>query len=287
MHIKPGDFRVGPDEIVSLEKWPTHIKHLSKSKAEHRERLRACIAELSAQQELFYANNQYSLLIIFQAMDAAGKDSAIKHVMSGINPQGCQVTSFKHPGAEALDHDFLWRASRHLPERGMIGIFNRSYFEEVLIVRVHPAVLKSQHLPPRLVEPKTIWRDRFQSILDLENHLTRNGTLIIKFFLHLSKKEQRRRLLRRIDRPTKNWKVSPTDLQERKCWNSYMTAYEECLSKTSTKVAPWYIVPADDKKDTSLIVSQIILDAFHELKMRFPRSTSARRKQLATLRTQL
>ena len=220
-------------------------------------------------------------------MDAAGKDSAIKHVMSGINPQGCQVFSFKHPSAEELEHDFLWNATRKLPERGRIGIFNRSYYEEVLIVRVHPEILSGQGLPPELVDPETIWRDRYRSIVNLEEHLHRNGTRILKFFLHLSKEEQRKRFLKRIDEPEKNWKFSMADVEERGYWKQYMKAYEACLSATSTHDAPWYVVPADDKGSAQLIVSRIILDALKGLKMAYPKSNRERRRELAKIRNRL
>ena len=228
------------------------------------------VAQLSALQQLLYASNRYAVLLIFQAMDAAGKDGAIKHVMSGVNPQGCQVFSFKHPSAAELQHDFLWRTTRDLPERGRIGIFNRSYYEEVLIVRVHPEILRSEGLPDALLDEKTIWHDRYRSIMDLERHLHGNGTRIIKFFLHLSKEEQRKRFLERIDEPEKNWKFSLADIEERKFWKDYMKAYEECLGATSTSEAPWYVVPADDKENARLIVSQIVLDTLEGLKMSLP-----------------
>ena len=206
-------------------------------------------------------------------MDAAGKDGAIRHVMSGVNPQGCQVFSFKHPSAEELEHDFLWRTTRDLPERGRIGIFNRSYYEEVLIVRVHPGDSRSESIAARVGRrDKPIWRDRYRSIVDLENHLHRNGTRIIKFFLHLSKEEQRKRFLERIDEPDKNWKFSLADIEERKFWNQYMKAYGECLTATSTANAPWYVVPADDKENARLIVSQIILDRFEGSKDGIPKA---------------
>jgi len=227
------------------------------------------------------------LLLIFQAMDAAGKDGAIRHVMSGVNPQGCQVFSFKHPSATELEHDFLWRTSQCLPERGRIGIFNRSYYEEVLIVRVHPEILLAQGVPDELIDEKTIWQERYLSILDLESHLHRNGTRIIKFFLHLSEDEQRKRFLERIDDPEKNWKFSLADITERKFWKQYMTAYEECLSATSTKIAPWYVVPADDKENARLIISQIILDTFKTLKMCYPETDESRRQELLSIRKQL
>jgi PPK2 family polyphosphate:nucleotide phosphotransferase len=231
---------------------------------------------------VLYASNDYSLLLIFQALDAAGKDGAIGHVMSGVNPQGCEVFSFKQPSAEELEHDFLWRTTRHLPERGRIGIFNRSYYEEVLIVRVHPEILHSEGLPEELIKD-TIWDERYHSIVDLENHLLRNGTRIIKFFLHLSKDEQRKRFLARIDDPEKNWKFSLADIQERKFWKHYRKAYEECLSATSTKEAPWYIVPADDKENARLVVSQIILDTLNELGMSYPEVDEARHKELQSI----
>jgi PPK2 family polyphosphate:nucleotide phosphotransferase len=220
-------------------------------------------------------------------MDAAGKDGVIKHVMSGINPQGCQVFSFKQPSSEELKHDFLWRTTRRLPERGRIGIFNRSYYEEVLIVRVHPEILRGQGLPAELLDEKTIWQERYHSIVNLEEHLHRNGTRIIKFFLHLSKDEQRKRFLDRIDEPDKNWKFSAADLEERKFWKDYMNAYETCLSATSTGHAPWYVVPADDKKNARLIVSQTILDALKKLKMAYPETTAEHRKELESIREQL
>ena len=213
-------------------------------------------------QQLHYASNRHAVLLIFQAMDAAGKDGAIRHVMSGVNPQGCQVFSFKHPSATELEHDFLWRTTRDLPERGRIGIFNRSYYEEVLIVRVHPEILRSEGLPDAPHDDKTVWHDRYRSIVDLEKHLHGNGTRIVKFFLHLSKEEQRKRFLARIDEPDKNWKFSLADIEERKFWKHYMKAYEECLSATSTSDSPWYVVPADDKENARLIVSQIVLDTF-------------------------
>jgi len=217
-------------------------------------------------------------------MDAAGKDGSIKHVMSGVNPQGCQVFSFEHPSTEELEHDFLWRTIRCLPERGRIGIFNRSYYEEVLIVRVHPEILASQRLPEKSLDKKTIWIDRYRSIVDLERHLYRNGTRIIKFFLHLSKEEQRKRFLERIDKLEKNWKFGLADIEERKFWKDYMNAYDDCLSETSTSYAPWYIVPADDKENTRLIISQIVLDTLQELGMTYPKLDKKRRQELSSIR---
>ena len=217
-------------------------------------------------------------------MDAAGKDSAIKHVMSGVNPQGCEVFTFKQPSDEDLKHDFLWRAICRLPERGRIGIFNRSYYEEVLIVRVHPEILHDEGLPDDLPDEKTIWEERYRSIVDLEKHLHRNGTRIVKFFLHLSKNEQRKRFLERIDEPGKNWKFSLSDINERNYWKHYMKAYEACLTATSTDHAPWHVVPADDKENARLIISQIFLDALNELKMAYPKTTAKRRRELKSIR---
>jgi PPK2 family polyphosphate:nucleotide phosphotransferase len=287
MKIKPKDFRVAEGEKVKLKAWPTLVKPVYQSKEQYQELLEAQVAELSALQQLHYASNRYAVLLIFQAMDAAGKDGAIRHVMSGINPQGCQVFSFKHPSATELEHDFLWRTTQSLPERGRIGIFNRSYYEEVLIVRVHPEILRGQGLPDGLRDEKTIWQERYRSIVDLENHLHRNGTRIIKFFLHLSEEEQRKRFLDRIDEPEKNWKFSQADIEERKFWKQYMQAYEACLSATSTKIAPWYVVPADDKENARLIVSRIILDTFKALKMRYPKTDAKRREELLSIRQQL
>jgi len=282
--INPDDFRVRAGMNVDLNKWPTRVKPRYHSPEEYHALLEEHTRKLSAQQSLLYASDRYALLLIFQAMDAAGKDSAIKHVMSGVNPQGCQVFSFKHPSAEDLDHDFLWNAARKLPERGKIGIFNRSYYEEVLIVRVHPEILQGQRVPVELLDPETIWRDRYRSIVNLEEHLHRNGTRVIKFFLHLSKEEQRKRFLKRIDEPEKNWKFSLADIEERKYWKQYMKAYEACLSATSTRAAPWYIVPADDKGNAQLIVSRIVLDALKGLGMAYPKSGPRRRRELQAIR---
>lgn len=285
--INPDDYRVRPGKNVDLDKWPTKGKPVYSSDDEYADLLHEHIEQLSAQQNLLYASNRYALLMIFQAMDAAGKDSAIKHVMSGVNPQGCQVFSFKHPSTEELEHDFLWNATRRLPERGHIGIFNRSYYEEVLIVRVHREILSNEDLPEELVDKKHFWRDRYRSIENLEDHLHRNGTRVIKFFLHLSKEEQKKRFLKRIDNPEKNWKFSADDIKERKYWNHYMKAYEECLSATSTQNAPWYIVPADDKESTGLIISRIALDALEALKMAYPKSSAQRSRELQAIGKQL
>jgi PPK2 family polyphosphate:nucleotide phosphotransferase len=236
--INSEDFRVPPGGEINLKRWPTTVKPLYKSKKEYAKFLREHVEEMSSLQRLLYASNLHAILLIFQAMDAAGKDGVIRHVMSGVNPQGCQVFSFTHPSAMELDHDFLWRTTRSLPERGRIGIFNRSYCEEVLIVRVHPEILRTQGLPDALLDESSIWKGRYRSIVDLEEHLHRNGTRVIKLFLHLSKEEQRKRFLSRIDEPDKNWKFSLADIHERKFWTQYMQAYEACLSATSTSTAP-------------------------------------------------
>src|SRR5262245_33859433 len=238
--LDPAKFRVPPGRGLRLDEWPTEIKALYKSKSHYKRLLAKQIRELNELQSLLYASNRYALLIIFQALDAAGKDSAIKHVMSGVNPQGCQVYSFKHPSAEELEHDFLWRTTRCLPERGRIGIFNRSYYEEVLVVRVHPDVLRAEALPPELVDHQEIWENRYHSIRELESHLHRNGTRVLKFFLHLSKEEQRQRFLARLKEPDKNWKFNRGDLGERELWKEYMAAYHQCLRETSTKDSPWF-----------------------------------------------
>jgi PPK2 family polyphosphate:nucleotide phosphotransferase len=284
MKINPNRFRVKQGTKVNLLRWPTRVQPYFESKADQKRLLKKQVEELSELQSRLYAHDRYSVLLIFQAMDAAGKDSAIKHVMSGVNPQGCQVFSFKHPSAEELDHDFLWRTTRSLPERGRIGIFNRSYYEEVLIVRVHPEILKSQRLPEPLMNPKTVWQDRYRSIVDLESHLHRNGTQVVKFFLHISREEQRQRLLKRIEEPDKNWKVNPMDIEERGRWEEYMRAYEGCISATSTRTAPWYIVPADDKANARLIIAQAVLDTLTGLKPEFPEPDAKRREQLRAIR---
>jgi PPK2 family polyphosphate:nucleotide phosphotransferase len=284
MSINVKDFRVRPGTRVGLSEWPTSVQPFCKSKKQYRQLLAEHVAELSELQRLQYASNRYALLLIFQGMDAAGKDGAIRHVMSGVNPQGCQVFSFKQPSAEELEHDFLWRTTRRLPERGRIGIFNRSYYEEVLVVRVHPELLRGQGLPDEVRDEKTVWKKRYRSIVDLEKHLHRNGTRVIKLFLHLSQEEQRKRFLERIDEPEKNWKFSLADIHERKYWNQYMKAYEACLSATSTRQAPWYVVPADDKENARLVVSQIVLDALKELNLAYPRTTAKRRRELQAIR---
>ena len=287
MKIKSKDFCVPAGKKVKLKKWPTLVKPVCKSKKDYAKLLQQHVQELSSLQRLHYASNRYAVLLIFQAMDAAGKDGAIRHVMSGVNPQGCQVFSYKHPSAAELEHDFLWRTTRDLPERGRIGIFNRSYYEEVLIARVHPEILRGEGLPDTLLDEKAVWPGRYRSIVDLESHLYRNGTRIIKFFLHLSKDEQRKRFLERIDEPDKNWKFSINDIEERKFWKQYMEVYEECLGATSTKHAPWYVVPADDKENARLIVSRIVLDTLDELKMAYPVTSAERRRELKAIRKSL
>ncbi len=287
MKINSKDFRVPHGQKVKLTKWPTIVKPFCDSKEAYKKLLEEHVAELSSLQQLHSASNRYALLLIFQGMDSAGKDGAIRHIMSGINPQGCEVFSFKQPSTEELEHDFLWRTTCRLPERGRIGIFNRSYYEEVLVVRVHPEILRNQRLPEALREEKTIWKERYESITDLERHLHRNGTRIVKIFLHLSQEEQRKRFLARIDVPDKNWKFSASDIHERKYWRDYMEAYEDCLRATSTDHAPWYVVPADDKENARLIVSRIVLDVLEGLKMAYPKTTEKRRLELESIRKQL
>ena len=287
MKIHSKKFRVPPGKKIDLKGWPTIVKPFCKSKKQYQGLLEKQVEELSSLQQLHYASNRYALLLVFQGIDAAGKDGAIRHVMSGVNPQGCDVFSFKQPSAEELEHDFLWRATYRLPERGRIAIFNRSYYEEVLVVRVHPEFLRNEGLSEELRDEKTIWKERYRSIVDLEQHLHRNGTRIIKFFLHLSKDEQRKRFLERIDEPDKNWKFSLADIHERKYWERYREAFEDCLNATSTHHAPWYVVPADDKENARLIVSRIVLDALKGLKMAYPKTTEKRRLELQSIRKQL
>ncbi|TAM79094.1 MAG: polyphosphate kinase 2 family protein [Acidobacteria bacterium] len=282
IHVK--QFRVREGEKVKLKNWPTKVHPFYESKEHYKEVLSDHIQCLSEQQRLLYADRHYAVLLIFQAMDAAGKDGAIAHVMSGVNPQGCEVYSFKPPSAEELGHDFLWRTTCRLPGRGRLGIFNRSYYEEVLIVRVHPEILYSQGLPDGSLNLKTIWQERYRSIVDLEAHLYRNGTRTIKFFLHLSKGEQRKRFLERIDKHEKNWKFSLEDMAERKFWKQYMAAYEDCLRATSTPIAPWYVVPADDKENARLIISQVIIETLSDLKMSYPKPNAAFRRELRSIR---
>jgi len=284
MTIDSKGYCVTPDKKVDLDKWPTIVDPYYKSTKVYKEILLRHLQKLSSLQQLHYASHRQALLLIFQGMDAAGKDGAIRHVMSGVNPEGCEVFTFKQPSAEELEHDFLWRTTCRLPERGRIGIFNRSYYEEVLVVRVHPELLRSQGLAQEFRDDKNIWVQRYGSIVDLEKHLHRNGTQIIKIFLHLSFDEQRKRFLERIDEPEKNWKFSTADIHERKYWKHYMKAYEDCFHATSTHHAPWYIVPADDKENARLIVSQIVLDALGEIKMAYPKTTAKRRLELRAIK---
>ena len=287
MKIDSEDFRVPPRKKLKLSEWPTIVKPIYRSKKEYQKLLEEHVRELSWLQQLHYATNRYAVLLIFQGMDSAGKDGAIRHVMSGVNPQGCEVFSFKQPSAEELEHDFLWRTTCRLPERGRIGIFNRSYYEEVLVVRVHPEILRNQGLSEELRDEKTIWEERYRSMVDLERHLYRNGTRTIKIFLHLSQEEQRKRFLERLDEPDKNWKFSLSDIHERKYWKHYKKAYEDCLNATSTHHAPWYAVPADDKENARLIVSRIVLDVLQDLKMAYPKTTEKRRLELQAIGKEL
>jgi PPK2 family polyphosphate:nucleotide phosphotransferase len=271
----------------ALARRPTLVAPIYSSKRDFEDRLADHVAALSDLQRRLWAADRRALLVIFQGMDAAGKDGVIRHVMSGVNPQGVQVFSFKQPSATELDHDFLWREVACLPERGRIGIFNRSYYEEVAVVRVHPALLAGQKLPDDGPEGRKLWTGRFRSIVDFERHLHRNGTHVLKFFLHVSKDEQRRRLLARIDEPDKNWKFSLSDARERQYWRKYMDAYDACLRATSRRHAPWYVVPADDKPNARLIVSQVIIDTLSAMKLRYPSVSAARRRELAAIRRQL
>jgi PPK2 family polyphosphate:nucleotide phosphotransferase len=256
------------------------------NKKEAEEALRRGVEQLAEMQELLYANDRWALLLIFQALDAAGKDSTIEHVMSGVDPQGCQVYSFKAPSSEELDHDFLWRCAKALPERGRIGIFNRSYYEEVLVVRVHPEFLGAQKLPPSLVTG-AIWKQRFEDIRAFERHLGRSGVAVRKFYLHVSKQEQKKRFLKRLDEPEKNWKFQAADVKERKHWNDYMAAYEDMIRQTSTEEAPWYVVPADNKWFTRIVVADAVVDALESLDLHFPRLDAAKRGELVQARALL
>jgi PPK2 family polyphosphate:nucleotide phosphotransferase len=287
MKIDTDSYRVREGAKVDLARWPTAGPALCASRTAYRDRLQKHVRHLSDLQQLLYADNRHAVLLIFQAMDAAGKDGAIQHVMSGVNPQGCQVFSFKHPSAAELQHDFLWRTTRELPERGRIGIFNRSYYEEVLIVRVHREILRSEGLPDAPRHMHKLWRERYRSIVDLERHLHANGTRIVKIFLHLSADEQRRRFIERIDDPHKNWKFSEADIHERQFWPQYMQAYQDCLRATSTREAPWYVVPADDKDASRVIVSQVLLQTLRDMKMRYPAPTAAHRRDLLAIRAEL
>ena len=291
MKLDTAAYRVPPGVPVDLARWPTRVAPLCRSRKRFDERLQQHVERLSDLQQLLYASNRDAVLLIFQAMDAAGKDGAIRHVMSGINPQGCQVVSYKHPSEAELQHDFLWRTTRDLPERGRIGIFNRSYYEEVLIVRVHPALLRSERLPDGAgrgrAAAEAFWQQRYRSINDLEGHLQRNGTRIVKFFLHLSPDVQRQRFIERIDDPQKNWKFCAADMQERRFWPQYLAAYGQCLGATSSAQSPWYVVPADDKDNARLIVSGIVLDTIEALDMAWPVAGPPRRRALAAIRRTL
>ncbi|MBX3363895.1 MAG: polyphosphate kinase 2 family protein [Phycisphaeraceae bacterium] len=278
------DYRIHPGETVDLTKRPTAVSPLYDSKPAYSAMLDDYRTELSALQSVLYAHDRYALLLIFQGMDAAGKDGAIKHVMSGVNPQGCQVYSFKQPSREDLDHDFLWRTNKCLPERGRIGIFNRSYYEEVLIVRVRPEVFAAQRIPPECINPRTIWSERCRDIVNLEDYLHRNGTRIVKFFLHLSSEEQRKRLLARIDEPDRNWKLTLDDIESRSLWPRFQEAYAQCLGLTSTLSAPWYVIPADDKRNARLIISHAIIETLKTLKMHYPEPTEQHRQELRKAR---
>ena len=277
------DYRITKGKKFRLKDFDPADTHKFKSRGDAEELLASGVKQMSDLQEKLYAQERYSLLLVFQAMDAAGKDGTIKHVMSGINPQGCQVTSFKAPSNYELSHDYLWRSNLAMPERGRIGIFNRSYYEEVLVVRVHNEMLKAERIPPHLVT-KRIWKERFEDINAHEQYLARNGVVILKFFLHLSKGEQKKRFLARLDEPGKNWKFSDADLKERAYWHDYMNAYEELIQRTATPNAPWYVVPADNKWFTHLVVAGAIVDKLNSLKLAFPEVTEAQRKALKAAR---
>jgi len=282
------DYRVTDDKKFKLKDYSCNVdSDLGKEdKLMAQQILQSGIEVLSEMQDKLYAQDKWALLVIFQAMDAAGKDGAIKHVMSGINPQGCEVTSFKSPNSEELDHDYLWRCMKHLPERGRIGIFNRSYYEEVLVVRVHEAILKSQKIPEKLITAD-IWNDRLNDIRNFESYLNNNGILLVKIFLNVSKKEQKKRFLERIERPQKNWKFSQSDLAERKFWKEYMSAYEEMIRKTATRRSPWYVVPADNKHYARIVVAAAILHAFDSMKLAYPRVSEERVSELQLIKQKL
>jgi PPK2 family polyphosphate:nucleotide phosphotransferase len=285
IHLK--HFRIAQGDSVDLKKLPTKVDPLCGSTAEYAQLLAEHVETLSKLQELHYAADKHAVLVIFQGMDGAGKDGAIRHVMSGVNPQGCQVFSFKQPSAVELQHDFLWRTTRALPERGRIGIFNRSYYEDVLVVRVHRALLEGEGLSDAPHHMADLWEDRYRSIIDFERHMHANGTRIVKIFLHLSKSEQRERFLARIDDPKKNWKFSEADIKERKFWKHYRHAYEQCIGATSTHDAPWYVVPADDKQNARLIVSRIVVDTLERLKAHDPVPTAQEVAHLQAIRAEL
>ena len=279
-------FEIKHGESFRLKDYdPADIRGI-RSKEKANQLLQHSVAVLSDLQEKLYAQDQWAMLVVVQAMDAAGKDSLIKHVMSGVNPQGCEVSSFKQPSTEELNHDYLWRAARRLPERGHIGVFNRSYYEEVLVVRVHQEFLAKQHLPPELATKK-IWKERFEDMCNFEQYLTRNGVVVRKFFLHVSKEEQKRRFLARLNEPEKNWKFSEADVKERQYWDDYMNAYEDMIRHTATPYAPWYVVPADHKWFTHIAVSYAIIQALEDLNLQFPKVDKDRRKQLEAARQAL
>jgi PPK2 family polyphosphate:nucleotide phosphotransferase len=279
-------FRVTDGKQFRLKDWDPGDTRGFKSREKAQEILMQGIARLRDDQDKLYAQDRWALLLIFQAMDAAGKDSTIKHVMSGVNPQGCHVSSFKAPSAEELDHDFMWRATRRLPERGQIGIFNRSYYEEVLVVRVHPEILAKQRISEKLVT-KDIWKERYEDMNAFERYLTRNGTVIRKFYLHVSKEEQKQRFLDRLAEPEKNWKFSLQDVKEREHWDAYMQAYEDMIRSTSTEAAPWYVVPADHKWFTRVVVAEVIADTLESLNLTYPKVDAEKKKELETARTLL
>jgi len=287
MKIDTRNFCVEAGKNIKLKKIPTRVEPFYLDKEDYKKKKEKHMHKFNELQELFYSYNKYALLIIFQGMDASGKDGAISHVMSGVNPEGCQTYNFKQPSTEDLKHDFFWREYKCLPESGRMGIFNRSYYEEVLVAKVHPEIIKSQRLPPELTDKNKIWKNRYKSIVDIERHLYNNGTHIIKFYLHLSEEEQKKRFLERIDQPDKNWKFSPADYKEREYWNEYMKAYEECINNTSTQRAPWYIIPADDKENARLIISQIINSKLKKLKMSYPIIDDEKKKELITIRESL
>ncbi len=276
-----------PGKHIRLKDFDPAFKGGYQSHAHARSKLKSNVQRLAEYQDLLYSSHTYSVLLILQAMDAAGKDGTIKHVMSGVNPEGCQVFSFKTPSEHELSHDFMWRTYRELPQRGQIGIFNRSYYEEVLVVRVHPDLLKHEHLPGFTSPSKKFWRHRFESINDVERHLVRNGTVILKFFLHVSKQEQEKRFLERMNDPSKNWKFSEADLHERLRWDDYMAAYEEMINRTTTRHAPWYIIPADHKWFTHLTVSDIVVQTLKGMRLKYPKVNDAQRVQLALAREAL
>ena len=280
-------FRITKGKGFQLKDFdPGDTRGLKLDKGEAAGLLQSGTAWLAEEQDMLYAQNCWSLLLVFQAMDAAGKDSTIRHVMSGVNPQGCQVVSFKQPSSEELDHDFMWRYSKSLPERGKIGIFNRSYYEEVLVVRVHEEILKRQQLPPAVVS-KRIWDERLADIAHFEDYLTRQGTIVLKFFLNVSRKEQKKRFMERLDRPEKNWKFSASDVHERKYWGDYIHAFEEAISATASKQAPWYVVPADNKWFTRLVVAAAIVEAVEQLDLAYPKVGAEKKKELAAARAEL